>query len=412
MDFGLLPPEVNSGRMYAGPGSGSMVAAATAWEGLAVVLNSAAVSYGSVITGLSLESWLGPASASMAAAAAPYAAWLSTTAAQAAQAAAQAKTAAAAFEAAFAMTVPPPLIAANRSQLLSLVAANILGQNSPAIEAIQAEYAEMWAQDAAAMYSYAGASEAASTFTPFTQPLQTTTPGGPAAQAAAVTTGAGAAAQTMLTQASSTVAQALSSAAATPLASGLAGLVSTLQALPSDFFDVNGLNLFIAEIGIADLAVAVANTARPWSGGAETSNNEASPSTTQGNAVDAVTFASAPSTFAASAPVADVGHAALVGALTVPHSWAMAAPEIRLAVEALPSTGLDPVPTDLGGVPAGLLGGMALASMAGRGLGGAGTRSVSVTDQDEDGQPKRKPTVVVLQQQPPPAGGPTGHRPL
>ncbi|WP_141249127.1 PPE domain-containing protein, partial [Mycobacterium avium] len=27
MDFGALPPEVNSGRMYAGPGSGPLMAA-------------------------------------------------------------------------------------------------------------------------------------------------------------------------------------------------------------------------------------------------------------------------------------------------------------------------------------------------------------------------------------------------
>ena len=35
MDFAMLPPEVNSGRMYAGPGSGPMLAAAAAWDGLA-----------------------------------------------------------------------------------------------------------------------------------------------------------------------------------------------------------------------------------------------------------------------------------------------------------------------------------------------------------------------------------------
>ena len=35
MDFGALPPEFNSARMYSGPGSASMMAAATAWNGLA-----------------------------------------------------------------------------------------------------------------------------------------------------------------------------------------------------------------------------------------------------------------------------------------------------------------------------------------------------------------------------------------
>ena len=32
MDFASLPPEVNSGLMYAGPGSGPMLAAAAGWD--------------------------------------------------------------------------------------------------------------------------------------------------------------------------------------------------------------------------------------------------------------------------------------------------------------------------------------------------------------------------------------------
>lgn len=50
MDFGVLPPEINSGRMYAGPGSGPMLAAAAAWDGLATELQSTAADYGSVIS--------------------------------------------------------------------------------------------------------------------------------------------------------------------------------------------------------------------------------------------------------------------------------------------------------------------------------------------------------------------------
>ncbi|MEK1118120.1 PPE family protein, partial [Mycobacterium ulcerans] len=169
-DFGALPPEVNSGLLYAGPGAAPMLTAATAWDGLATVLNSAAASYASVVSGLTLESRMGPASASMAAAAAPYATWLAVANEQARQTAAQARAAATAFETAFAVVVPPPLIAANRSQVASLVVANVLGQNTPAIETLQAEYAEMWAQDAAVMYQYSAASEAASTLAAFTSP--------------------------------------------------------------------------------------------------------------------------------------------------------------------------------------------------------------------------------------------------
>src|SRR6201991_3023325 len=177
MDFATLPPEVNSGLMYTGPGSGPMIAAAASWDNLATEVSSAAGDYGSLISGLTSGPWRGPASASMVAAAAPYVSWMNATAAQAEQAAEQAKAAASAYEAAFTATVAPPVIAANRTLLASLVATNILGQNTPAIATTEAHYAEMWAQDAAAMYGYAGSSAAASTLTPFLEPPATTTAG-------------------------------------------------------------------------------------------------------------------------------------------------------------------------------------------------------------------------------------------
>lgn len=70
--------------------------------------------------------------------------------------------------------MPPPVIEANRAQLMALIATNVLGQNAPAIAATEAQYAEMWSQDAMAMYGYAGASAAATQLTPFTEPVQTT----------------------------------------------------------------------------------------------------------------------------------------------------------------------------------------------------------------------------------------------
>ena len=160
--------------MYAGPGPGSMLAAAAGWQSLADELIYAASGYGSVVSTLAGGAWTGPSSTSMAAAAAPYVVWLSATADQAQQTAAQASAAAGAYESAFAATVPPPMIDANRSLLAALIATNVLGQNTPAIAATEALYAEMWAQDAAAMYGYAGASATASQVSPFTTPPQTT----------------------------------------------------------------------------------------------------------------------------------------------------------------------------------------------------------------------------------------------
>ena len=194
-DFAAMPPEINSIRMYTGPGSGPMMAAAAAWNSTAADLSTTAAGAQSVIAELAGGEWLGPSSVAMATAVTPYIEWMETTAGELAQAASQAMASAAAYEAAFAMTVPPPVIAANRAQLAALVATNILGQNTPAIMATEALYGEMWAQDAAAMYGYAGSSASAAVLSPLSEPPQTSNPTGPAAQSAATVQGAATGAQ-------------------------------------------------------------------------------------------------------------------------------------------------------------------------------------------------------------------------
>jgi PPE-repeat protein len=96
----------------------------------------------------------------MVAAATPYVGWLSAAAGQAEAAAAQARVAATAFDSAQAATIPTPVIAANRAQLMTLIATNILGQNTPAIFMTEFEYMEFWAQDVAAMLGYHGGAAA------------------------------------------------------------------------------------------------------------------------------------------------------------------------------------------------------------------------------------------------------------
>ena len=252
MDYGALPPEINSGRMYAGPGAESMLAAAAAWNGLAAELRTAASSYGTVIAGLTSGPWLGPSSTAMAAAAAPYVAWMGATAGQAELAATQAQAAAGAYAAAFTATVPPPEIAENRAQQMMLTATNFFGQNTPAIAATEAEYAMMWAQDAAAMYGYAANSAAATAqATPFTVAPQTTNLSGLAAQAAASVQSAGSSigtgVQSVLSQLTSSIPTALKNLAS-PLASALSGSSSTassvttpLGVLSSNGFSVGGI---------------------------------------------------------------------------------------------------------------------------------------------------------------------------
>ena len=234
IDFGGLPPEINSARMYAGPGSGPMLAAASAWDGLATELQSTASSYGAVISELTGESWVGPSSTAMEAAATPYVAWLNSAAGGAEQTAAQARAAASAYQSALTAMVPLPEIAANRTQLAALTATNVFGQNTPAIATTEAQYGEMWAQDAAAMYGYA-ANSAASTakVTPFTAAPQTTNQAGLAAQSAqAASTSTGTGVQSTLSQLMSTIQTALQSlvspSSSTSSTSGLSGLLSGL----------------------------------------------------------------------------------------------------------------------------------------------------------------------------------------
>ena len=359
MDFGALPPEINSGRMYAGPGAGSMLAAAAAWDGLSAELQSAASSYGSVISALTSGPWLGPSSTAMAAAAAPYAAWMSATAGQAELAATQAKAAAGAYAAAFAATVSPPEIAANRAQLMTLVATNLFGQNTPAIAATEAQYGEMWAQDAAAMYGYAASSAATTAkVTPFTAAPQTTSTAGLAAQAtaAAQTTGTstGTGVQSTLSQLISTVQTALQNLAS-PLSSALGGSSSStstttglpglpgLGGLSASGFSVGGFaESLLLDYAVAPewMAIGGVNTALgsvfgPLIGGPMNIGFN-SAAQAAANAAGAAAGAAAPSALGSGfaggfgglpglGGLAGIGQAASVGGLSVPPNWGWAA---------------------------------------------------------------------------------------
>jgi PPE-repeat protein len=333
MDYGAFPPEFNSARMYAGPGSGPMVAAAAAWEGLAAELGSAASGYGSVISTLTSGPWVGPSSTAMAAAAAPYVAWMSATAGQAELAGTQAQAAAGAFEAAFAMTVPPLAIAANRAQLMILVATNFFGQNTAAIAATEAEYGEMWAQDAAAMYSYAAnAATATSSVTPFTAAPQTTSAAGLAAQSAASSQAAGTSiggSQSVLSQLVSAVPGALqsltspgsASSASTVTTGGLLGGVSSgglTTSLLAEYGELPGF------FGVFMAASALGPLMNPavW---LPFANAAAAAPLAQGALGAAAGAAEGFGGFAGLGGLAGLGQAASVGTLSVPASWGWAA---------------------------------------------------------------------------------------
>jgi PPE-repeat protein len=397
-DFGALPPEVNSGRMYVGPGSGPMLAAAAAWDELAAELQSTASSYGSTIATLTTGPWTGPSSTTMAAAAAPFIAWINATGAQAEEAAAQAKIAAGAYEAAFAATVPPPVIAANRALLAVLVATNFLGQNTPAIAATETEYMEMWAQDAVAMYAYAGSSASASQLTPFTAPPQTTNSSGTALQSAAVSqTGAAAGLDvgtkiSQLVNSLPTALQGLGSGLLNAPTTGGTNLLSGLSlpqllaapAVPPELTNWN--TIFSTLTGPYSLQGLTAIPGGPFLSFGQVyaygQNGQGAAAYLAGP--KAISGALAPLTHGAplaanltssGTPVsASMGRAALVSGLSVPQGWTQAAPAIRTLATVLPSVQAAGAAAPMAG-EASVFSQMGLSSLAGRAIATGATYS-------------------------------------
>jgi len=259
MDFGFLPPEVNSWRIYTGPGSGPLLAAAGSWDSLAAELDITAETSESVLSALTSLRWRGPAAQAMAAAAGPYLAWLSATAAQTQQMAMQARSAAAAYESARAMTVPPAAVTANRIQLATLIATNFFGQNSAVIAATEAQYCEYWAQDAAAMNGYASSAAASTRLPTFSCPRPTTNDYGPAAQRGAAAANASTANSAPVTSAlSGTPAWTGTTSALLESASGLPAAISPIPALPDDFTGLDGILFVFAATSSTNAAAKTA----------------------------------------------------------------------------------------------------------------------------------------------------------
>jgi PPE-repeat protein len=389
MDFASYPPEVNSARMWTGAGSGPLLAAAQAWEALAAGLHSTASSYQAVVSGLTAGPWMGPASASMSAAAASYASWLRVTAAQADETGAAAKSAAAAYQTAFAATVPPPMVAANRSQLMTLIATDVFGINTQAIAATEEQYGQMWAQDVAAMYGYAASSASATALTPFNPPQQTTDPAGLANQASAAETAAGQAtgtAQSTVQQAFSAVPSALQ-AAATPAADvedplillslladlatlfigTTAGIATFAVGLPSN---VVGVTAFPVAIYGTLVGIHTDEIISGWEGVEPFPGTEPAPLKPFPPPLLNLPEGTIPPPRLS----AGLGEANTVGALSVPPAWTVATPAVRPVAFTLPA-----LPTSAVGATAspaaeaglgGTLGQMALAGMAGRAMAG------------------------------------------
>lgn len=379
--LGALPPEVSSALIYAGPGSSSLTAAASAWNAVAAELASTAQGIDKVVVQLAGESWLGPSSAAMAAAVQPYVSWITTTAGQAEHAAAQASSAAAAFETVFASVVPPPLIAANRAELAQAVSTNVLGLNNGVIAQLESQYAEFWSQNASAMYSYAASSAAATKISSFTEAPAIANPA--AALSSAVSSGTASPAtsvqswiQGLLTNVQSRI-QSLANPFIGPTATSKSALteiwflltgqtilptnmgafVNGYAPYASFFYNTEGLPYF--SVGMGNFGTQIAKSAG-WLGGAVPAAAAAVPKGIGGlgGAVGG----------AGGQVAAGLGQGAHVAGLSVPNSWPGATlPSAAKPMSAIPVS--EPITSGESGA-GNLVGGMPVgATGAGRGAG-------------------------------------------
>jgi PPE-repeat protein len=397
MSFMMFPPEFNSSLMYSGAGSGPLMAAASAWDEVAADLESAAASYQSVLAQLTGTSWLGPSSARMAAATAPYVDWLAGTAGQAAQTSAQARFAAGAYESAFAGTIPPAVIAANRALLAALVATNFLGQNTPAIAATEAQYMEMWFQDGLTMDTYATLAQQAVVL-PQQTPAPTPSDGGTSANAAAAAQSTANSASTTGTNlatalqnlfpslsSNSTSSNGLSGAASTALPAATTNALSTAATTVADtatgsILPVQAayyLTMFASMP--AKMLISMSNSM---------SASQAMQAGQQAMLADVTSLLdSKMKTMMAgisgqmrgfgSAISAQLASAGKLGGLSVPNGWAQAAPEMVRAAPILPANSIA-APNVSAATPNSPFTQALMGAMNGRGMGTQAAKTASV----------------------------------
>ncbi|QZA06046.1 PPE family protein [Mycolicibacter heraklionensis] len=394
MSFSIFPPEINSGLIYTGPGSGPLLEAAAAWTQLSSELMTSATATHSVIANLD-STWTGVGSAAATASTAPYVAWLEQASATAATNAALATQAAGLFEAARAASVPPAVIAANRAMLLALISTNFFGQNTPLIQATEHQYEVMWATDGAAMDTYSASAEANNNAlqqpSAVPQSAQATTPGSAEGGPQPGTGVPGNSGYDFTTVGSylnalgldtSVLPSSMDTLMATPM-SQLNSAISPLTGASS--IGMMGVRFLMMLPQLARMG-AVGGTAGALAGQTAGASGAGTLMTQIGDFVNdklqgAVGVLAGHFSSATNAISAKLGQAASMGALKVPGAWATAADGMVRAAPVLPATTVSaPIQTmsAASGLPGGPFGHAMMGAMAGRGMGAIAAKAPKV----------------------------------
>jgi PPE-repeat protein len=386
MSFSLFAPEINSALMFTGAGSEPLLSAATAWDGLAADLESTATQYQTLVTNLTTGPWLGPSSAQMASATAPYIAWLQGTAATAAQTGAQAKAAAAAYQTAYSSMVPLPTIAENRAELATLVANNFLGQNTGAIAINESNYLDMWIQDALGMDTYQLNSQAASAALPAQVAAPQVASGALASTAAAPAASSASSASTVIGSLLTDFAQLFGVSGDSALNGGsldLLGYLSTLatgvSANPSAALLPVQVTYYMGMLGSTPARMFMSSGSS--ASGASTGTLAGMSDSLLANVTKLVDSKAAAVMGGVgnqlhswgSSVAASLAGSHRLGGLSVPHGWHGGAPDMARAAPTLPATSVA-APSMMSGLPSSPFAQGLMGAMAGRGVTSLGSR--------------------------------------